>query len=81
MLTKKLLFGELLKSRPFYGTKQQWRDVANADLKSLNVLLKDWYELTMNRNGWYYMYTRGNLNIMDSQHPGVKCSTVDFSCA
>ena len=39
------------KIRPFHGTKQQWRDVANADLKSLNVSLKKWYELTMNRHG------------------------------
>ena len=38
---KKLLFGELVKSRLFHGTKQYWRDVINADLhmyvKSLNV--------------------------------------------
>ena len=24
---KKILFGELMKSRPFHGTKQRWRDV------------------------------------------------------
>ena len=45
-----LLFGEFVKSRPFHGTKQHWRDVVNADLESLNVSLKDWYESTMNRN-------------------------------
>ena len=36
---KQLLFGELLKSRPFHGTKQHWRDVVNTDLKSLNIPL------------------------------------------
>ena len=35
---KKLLFRELIKSRPFCGTKQHWRDVVNNDLKTLDVL-------------------------------------------
>ena len=47
---KKLLFRELIKSRPFCSTKQHWRDVVNNDLKTLDVLPpKDWYALTMNR--------------------------------
>jgi len=34
----KSLFGELVKTRPFHGTKQCYKDV-NADLKSVNVIL------------------------------------------
>ena len=77
--TKKHLSWGACKIRLFHGTKQQWRDVINANLKSLNVSLKNWYELTMNRHGWY-MYTRSSLDILYSKHPGVKCSTGDFSC-
>ena len=54
---RKLLFGELLKSRPFCGTKQHWRDVGSNDLKTLDVPPKDWYALTMNRQQWSKLYT------------------------
>jgi len=37
---KKLLFRELVNSRPFHGMKQRWRD---ADLKTLDVPLNDWH--------------------------------------
>ena len=41
---QKFLFRELIKSRPFCGTKQHWRDAVNNDLKILDVLPpKDWY--------------------------------------
>jgi len=49
---KKLLFGELMKSNPFHATKQHWRDVVSADLKTLDAPLNDWYDLTMNRWEW-----------------------------
>ena len=48
---KKLLFGELIKSRPFHGTKQ-CRDFVNNDFKILDVPPGDWYALTMNRKDW-----------------------------
>ena len=43
---KKLLFGELVNPRPFHGAKQQWRDVATADLRTLDVPLDSWYVVT-----------------------------------
>jgi len=51
-LPKKLLFGELRKTRPCHGTKKRWRDQANQDLTSIGA--KDnWYQACQNRNGWY----------------------------
>ena len=74
---KKLLFGELMKSRPFHGAKQHWRDVVNADLKILNIPLNSWYDLTFNRIEWFQLYTR---EVVDSQHPGMQCTVEDFKC-
>ena len=53
---KRLLFGELVKARPFHGTKQHWRDVVNAN----------------SLNGWYKTEGAGSSGISqsrDSQHP------------
>ena len=77
---KKLLFGEPMKSRPFHGTKQRWRDVVNNDLKTLNVPPKDWYALTMNRKDWYELYTGRCSGVMDIQHLSVQCTTGDLNC-
>ena len=41
---RKLLFGEILKSRPFCGTKQHYRDVVSNDLKTLDVPPKDCFD-------------------------------------
>jgi len=62
----KLLFRELMKSKPFHGTKQHWRDVASADLKRLDVPLNDWYDLAMNRQQWYKLCIRGCSEVVDT---------------
>ena len=41
-LPKKLLFGELLKKRPFHDAKKRWRDVVMSDLRDMGVGV-DWY--------------------------------------
>ena len=61
------MLGELVKARPFHGTKHHWRDVLNADLKSLNVLLNTWPD----RKDWFQLYIRSISRTRDSQHPGV----------
>ena len=42
-MPKQLLFGELEKKRRSHGTKQRWRDVAAADIKSVNAGA-EWYD-------------------------------------
>ena len=69
-----------MKSWPFHGTKQYWRDVVTADLKTLDIPLNDWYDLTMNRQEWYERYVRGCLQVMDTQHPGVQYPAGNFNC-
>ena len=50
-LPKKLLFGELRKTRPNHGTKRRWRDLVSQDLKSIGA--KDtWYKTCQDRKGW-----------------------------
>ena len=46
LVNKNLLFGELIKLRPFHGTKQRWTDVVNNALKTLDVPPKEQYALT-----------------------------------
>ena len=41
----------------------------NADLKSLNIPLNDWYDLTP---GLYQQYTRG-ISQATNSNPGVQC--------
>ena len=50
-LPEKLLFGELLKKRPFHGAKKRWRDVVMSNLRDLGVDV-DWYCLCQNRKNW-----------------------------
>ena len=50
-MPKQLLFGELQKKRPSHGTKRRWRDVAAADIKSVNAGA-EWYHLAQDRNVW-----------------------------
>jgi len=37
----------------FHGIKQHWRDVVKGGLKSLNISLNGWYNLTMDRRDWF----------------------------
>ena len=36
-LPKQLLFGELLKKKPFHGAKKRWMDEVMRDLKAISV--------------------------------------------
>ena len=49
-LPKQLLFGELLKRRPFYGAKKRWRDEVMSDLRAISV--EDWYVACQDRERW-----------------------------
>ena len=73
---KRLLFGETLKPRHFHGIKQRWGDVVNTDLKSFNIPLNDWYDLTP---GFYQQYTRG-ISQTTNSISGVQCVVGVFSC-
>ena len=47
-LPKQFLFGELMKKRPFHGTKKRWRDEVMRDLKAIGM--EDWV-CCMSRSG------------------------------
>ena len=38
-IPKQLLFGELVKTRPRYGPKKRWRDLAVMDVRTLGRLV------------------------------------------
>ena len=65
-MPKQLLFGELQKKRPSNGTKRRWRDVAAADIKSVNSGAK-WYDLAQERNAWAAVCKAGIASSVD-QH-------------
>ena len=50
-LPKQLLFGELLKRRPFHGAKKRWRDEVVSDLRVIGV--EDWYVACQDRKRWF----------------------------
>ena len=53
-LPKQLLFGELLKKRPFHGAKKRWRDEMMSDLWAIGV--EDWYAVCQDvKGGLAYM--------------------------
>jgi len=54
---KQLLFGELLKTRPFHGTKKRWRDEIVGDLRAIGVG-DEWFQLCQNRRQWYSCTTQ-----------------------
>ena len=41
------VFGELMKKRPFHGTKKRWRDEVMRDLKAIGI--EDWYAVCQDR--------------------------------
>ena len=49
-LPKQLLFGELVRKRPFHGTKKRWRDEVMRDLKAISI--EDWYTVCQDRERW-----------------------------
>ena len=75
---KKLLFGELVSSRPFHGAKQRWRDVTTTDLRTLSVPLDSYYKLTSERNGWCRLYNEKISAFMVCQQPRLQHG--DYGC-
>ena len=52
-LPKQLLFGELLKKRPFHDAKKRLRDEVVNDLQAIGV--ENWYMLCQDRERWSNM--------------------------
>jgi len=50
-IPKQLLFGELVKTRPRYGPKKRWRDLAVMDVRTLGIE-GDWFTIAQNRQQW-----------------------------
>ena len=69
-MPKQLLFGELQQKRPSHGTKQRWRDVAAADIKSVNAGA-EWYHLAHNRNAWVALCNEGIASSVDQHQYGT----------
>ena len=51
-LPKKLLFGELLPTRPAHGPKLRWRDLVLRDLQSLGFDALGWFNAAQDRSHW-----------------------------
>ena len=68
-MPKQLLFGELQKKRPSHGTKRRWRDVAAADIKSVNAGA-EWYHLAQDRNVWAAVCKEGIASSVDQHQYG-----------
>ena len=49
-LPKQLLFGEVMKKRPFYDTKKRWRDELMRGLKAIGM--EDWYAICLDKERW-----------------------------
>ena len=85
-MPKQLLFGELKKKRPSHGTKRRWRDVAAADVKSVDVS-EEWYDLAQDRKAWLAVCRDGISSSVD-QHRYRACAanlsrsnrTGNYSC-
>jgi len=48
---KQLLFGELLRRRPFHGVKKRWNDEVAGDLHAIGVG-DGWFQLCQDRKQW-----------------------------
>ena len=50
-LPKVMLFGELIKKRPWHGTRKRWRDQMSGDLQAVGIN-ESWYQLCQDRKQW-----------------------------
>ncbi|XP_062523986.1 uncharacterized protein LOC134198586 [Corticium candelabrum] len=57
-LPKKLMFGELRKTRPCHGTRKRWRYLVSQDLQLVDTK-NVWYQRCQDRNGWFSLCQRG----------------------
>ena len=79
-IPKRLLFGELLKTRPCYGTPKRWHDNEANDLKGCN--LSDWYGVAQKWPDWKTVYnTIQSSTSEDAPTPLVcRCGRVFRGC-
>ena len=75
-LPKKILFGELRKTRPRHGTKRRWRDVVKADVDAIGVGDR-WYEACQDRKEWFKVCSSGAAQVSRSrrEHPVINQSS------
>ena len=84
-LPKKILFGELRKTRPRHGAKRRWRDVVKADVEAIGVG-EGWYETCQDRKEWFRVCSSGVAEVSKSRRENVS-SAVNrqpergFTCA
>ena len=64
-LPKKMLFGDLRKTRPCKGTKKRWRDVVRSNVEAIGVG-KMWYELCQDRKEWFKLCCEGGEKISEA---------------
>ena len=65
-LPKRILFGELRKTRPCDGTKRRWRDVVKSDVEGIGVS-SGWYEACQVRKVWFKICSEG-VQIKTEKH-------------
>ena len=75
-LPKKILFGELRKTRPRHGTKRRWRDVVKADVEAIGVGER-WYGACQDRKEWFKVCSSGAAEVSRSrrEHSAVNQSS------
>ena len=71
-LPKRILFGELRKTRPCHGTKKRWRDVAKSDVEAIGGGDR-WYEVCQDRKEWFRICSEGVVKVSKSRQKNV-CS-------
>lgn len=69
-LPKRLLFGELLATRPRHGPRKRWRDVVSSDLTVLDLTASSWYAAAQDRQSWRTLCQQKKDRI---EEPRVAC--------
>ena len=57
-LLKKVLLGELNRTKPYHRTKRRWRDVAWSHVEAIGVSDR-WHEFCQDRKEWFEPYKEG----------------------
>ena len=68
---KRILFGELLSTRPRHGPKKRWRDVIARDMDTCSMSMNTWYTEAQDRATWQQVCA-------DRPQPTTKA--MDFAC-
>ncbi|XP_062507351.1 uncharacterized protein LOC134183789 [Corticium candelabrum] len=76
-LLKKLMFGELRKTRPRHGTRKRWRDLVSQDLQLVDTK-NIWYQRCQDRNGWFSLCQRGVEKVVTNRGKSRCAANVRF---